>query len=47
MFMCVFFWGFMDEFVDEILKLANVAFELDEVPVGAVVVSGNKIVGKG
>ncbi|MBE6140068.1 MAG: nucleoside deaminase [Firmicutes bacterium] len=37
----------MDEFVDEILKLANVAFELDEVPVGAVVVSGNKIVGKG
>lgn len=34
-------------FMQEALKLAKTAFEEDEVPVGAVVAYGNKIVGKG
>lgn len=34
-------------FMQEALKLAKRAFEEDEVPVGAVVAYGNKIVGKG
>ena len=33
--------------MQEALKLAKTAFEEDEVPVGAVVAYGNKIVGKG
>ena len=34
-------------FMQEALKLAKTAFEEDEVPVGAIVAYGNKIVGKG
>ncbi|HMW11876.1 MAG: nucleoside deaminase [Chitinophagales bacterium] len=34
-------------FMREALKLANIAFDEDEVPVGAVVVCGDKIIGKG
>jgi tRNA(adenine34) deaminase len=34
-------------YMQEALKLAKQAFEEDEVPVGAVVVCGNKILGKG
>lgn len=34
-------------FMQEALKLAKTAFEEDEVPVGAVVVCGDKIIGKG
>jgi tRNA(adenine34) deaminase len=34
-------------FMQEALKLAKIAFEEDEVPVGAVVVCDNKIIGKG
>lgn len=34
-------------FMKEALKLAKMAFDEDEVPVGAVVVCGDKIVGKG
>ena len=34
-------------FMQEALKLAKTAFEEDEVPVGAVVAYGNKIIGKG
>lgn len=34
-------------FMQEALKQAKIAFEEDEVPVGAVVAYGNKIIGKG
>ena len=34
-------------FMQEALKLAKIAFEEDEVPVGAVVVCDNRIIGKG
>ena len=34
-------------FMQEALKLAKNAFDEDEVPVGAVVVCDNKIIGKG
>lgn len=34
-------------FMQEALKLAKIAFEEDEVPVGAVVTFGDKIIGKG
>lgn len=34
-------------YLNETLKLARRAFEEDEVPVGAVIVSGDKIIGKG
>ncbi len=34
-------------FMREALKLANIAFEQDEVPIGAVIVSQGKIIGKG
>ena len=34
-------------FMQEALKLAKMAFEEDEVPIGAVVTYGNKIIGKG
>tara|TARA_Y100000768_G_scaffold372929_1_gene341074 strand:- start:835 stop:1290 length:456 start_codon:yes stop_codon:yes gene_type:complete len=34
-------------FMQESLNLANIAFKNDEVPVGAVVVLNNKIIGKG
>jgi tRNA(adenine34) deaminase len=34
-------------FMQEALKQAKMAFEEDEVPIGAVVVYGNKIIGKG
>ena len=34
-------------FMKEALKLAKIAFDEDEVPVGAVVVYGDKIIGKG
>ena len=34
-------------FMQEALKLAKTAFEEDEVPIGAVVVSADKIIGKG
>lgn len=34
-------------FMQEALKLAKIAFDEDEVPVGAVVVCNNKIIGKG
>lgn len=35
------------KFMFEALKLAEIAFEEDEVPIGAVVVKDNKIIGKG
>lgn len=34
-------------FMNEALKQAHLAFEADEVPVGAVVVAGNRMIGKG
>lgn len=34
-------------FMQEALKLAKIAYEEDEVPIGAVVACGNKIIGKG
>jgi tRNA(adenine34) deaminase len=34
-------------FMFEALKLAEIAFDEDEVPIGAVVVKDNKIIGKG
>ncbi len=34
-------------FMNEAIKLAKIAFDEDEVPVGAVVVCGEKIIGKG
>jgi tRNA(adenine34) deaminase len=36
-----------DYFMEQALKLAAVAFEQDEVPIGAVVVYENRIIGKG
>ena len=39
---------FSDEhFMHEALKMAQIAFEQDEIPVGALVVLDNKIIGKG
>ena len=35
------------KFMFEALKLAEIAYAEDEVPIGAVVVKGNKIIGKG
>ncbi len=37
----------MKEYVDKILELAKVAYDLDEIPVGAIVVKDNKIIGEG
>lgn len=34
-------------FMKEAIKLAKIAYEEDEVPIGAVVVQGDKIIGKG
>jgi len=34
-------------FMKEALKLANIAFKEDEVPVGAIITQGDKIIGKG
>lgn len=35
------------KFMQEALKLAKVAYQNDEIPIGAVVVLGNQIIGKG
>lgn len=35
------------EFVDRIIQLSKEAYDNDEIPVGAVVVKGNKIIGEG
>ncbi len=37
----------MDEYIVEIIKLAKESFDNDEVPVGAIVVKNNKIIGRG
>ncbi len=37
----------MNEFVDRIIELANVAYENDDIPVGAIVVKNNEIIGEG
>lgn len=37
----------MKEYVDKILELARTAYDLDEIPVGAIIVKDGKIVGEG
>ena len=37
----------MSDFIDEALKLAQIAADSDEVPVGAVVVQSGKVIGRG
>lgn len=34
-------------FIEEIIKLAKIAYDMDEVPVGAIVVCDGKIIGRG
>ena len=37
----------MNNYVDEILRLARESYEMDEIPVGAIVVRDNEIIGRG
>ena len=37
----------MDKFVDKIIELANVAYNNDDIPVGAIVVKKGEIIGEG
>ena len=36
-----------DEYVDRIIELARVAYENDDIPVGAIIVKNNEIIGEG
>lgn len=42
-----FYVMFMDEYIKEIISLAYKSYDNDEVPVGAIVVRNNQIIGKG
>ena len=37
----------MNKYVDRIIELAKIAYENDDIPVGAIVVKDNKIIGEG
>ena len=37
----------MNKYVDKIIELAEIAYNNDEIPVGAIVVKNNKIIGEG
>ncbi len=37
----------MNKYVDKIIALANMAYNSDDIPVGAIVVKNNKIIGEG
>ncbi len=37
----------MNKYVDKIIELANIAYDNDEIPVGAIVVKNNEIIGEG
>ena len=37
----------MKKYVDKIIELAKIAYENDDIPVGAIVVKNNKIIGEG
>ena len=37
----------MNEYIDRIIQLANVAYDNDDIPVGAIVVRNNEIIGEG
>lgn len=37
----------MDKYIDEIIKLAQIAYDNDDIPVGAIVVKNGIIIGKG
>lgn len=37
----------MNDYIDRIIELANIAYDNDDIPVGAVVVKNNEIIGEG
>ena len=37
----------MDEYVNKIIQLAKIAYDNDDIPVGAIIVKNNKIIGEG
>ena len=37
----------MNEYIDKIIELARIAYDNDDIPVGAIIVKNNKIIGEG
>ena len=37
----------MDEYIDKIIDLAKVAYDKDDIPVGAIIIKDNEIIGEG
>ena len=37
----------MNQYIDKIVELANIAYENDDIPVGAIIVKNNEIIGEG